>query len=103
MILHTVCYVRERERLDRAMGIAREHHAAIGHSFHRGSVPLERRKNQGRSRNSGEAAPAGLKMTSQMPISGTSIFLTFRRTRLPTVDVQGRYRETAFVVRRPMT
>ena len=43
MILHAVSDVRERERLDRAVGIARKHHAAIRHSFHCGSVPLEHR------------------------------------------------------------
>lgn len=41
MILHAVSDVRERERLDRAVSIAREDHAAIRHSFHCGSVPLE--------------------------------------------------------------
>ena len=60
MILHAISDVRERERLDRAVSIAREDHAAIRHSFHCGSVPLEHREDrrQVAEKRGGRTSPA---------------------------------------------
>jgi hypothetical protein len=39
-------------------------------------MPLEHREDRRQVEKSGEDIPAGLRVTSQTPISGTSIFLT---------------------------